>query len=108
MLVSASLEYSYQKLTSLELDPLTVADFEIIEQNSDYIEEQLLNQVGVFHANQMFLLFLGEQGTQTVRLMTKISSSETSSCFFLTESSELHIAAKTRVRTKENNQQDQS
>ena len=23
------------------------------------LEEQLLNQVGVFHANQMFLLFLG-------------------------------------------------
>lgn len=56
----------------------------------------------------MFLLFLGEQGTQTVRLMTKISSSETSSCFFLTESSELHIAAKTRARAKENNQEGQS
>ena len=59
MLVSASVEYSYKKLSALELDPLTVADFEIIEQNSDQIEEQLLNQVGVFHENQMFLLFLG-------------------------------------------------
>ena len=102
MLVSASVEYSYQKLSALELDPLTVADFEIIEQNSDQIEEQLLNQVGVFHANQMFLLFLGAQGTQTVRLRTKISGTETSSCFFLTECSELHIAAKTRTRAKPN------
>ena len=31
MLVSVALEYSYEKLNAVELDPLTVDDFEIIE-----------------------------------------------------------------------------
>ena len=35
MLVSVALEYSYEKLNAVELDPLTVEDFEIIEQNSN-------------------------------------------------------------------------
>ena len=39
MLVSVALEYSYEKLNAVELDPLTVDDFEIIEQNSNQIEE---------------------------------------------------------------------
>jgi len=99
MLVSAQIEYSYEKLPSVELDPLTVEDFETIEQNSDEIEEQLLNQVGVFFDRQLFVLFLGPQGTQSVRLMAKIDTKvNTSSCFFLTESCELHIAAKSRPR----------
>ena len=37
--VSVQLEYSYSKLDQIELEPLTVDDFEIIEQNCDQIEE---------------------------------------------------------------------
>lgn len=48
-LVSASLEYSFEHLDSIELEPLTVDDFELVEQHSSYIEEQLLNQIGVFY-----------------------------------------------------------
>ena len=50
MLVQASIEYSYEKLEAIELDPLTVDDFELIEQHCNQIEEQLLNQVGVFYS----------------------------------------------------------
>ena len=48
-LVNCSLEYSFEHLESIELEPLTVDDFEIVETNSGFIEEQLLNQVGVFY-----------------------------------------------------------
>ena len=43
MLISAQIEYSYCKLDSVELEPLTAHDFEIIEKNSEFIEENLLN-----------------------------------------------------------------
>ena len=48
-MVTCSIEYSFEKLLKLELEPLTVDDFEIIEKNADFIEEQLLNQAGVFY-----------------------------------------------------------
>lgn len=48
-MVSASIEYSFEHADSIELEPLTVDDFELVEANSAYIEEQLLNQIGVFY-----------------------------------------------------------
>lgn len=42
-LVQASCEYSFEKLKEIELEPLTPEDFEIIERNCEFIEEQLLN-----------------------------------------------------------------
>jgi peroxin-1 len=42
-LVHVSIEYSYEKLESIELEPITVDDFEVIEQHCNQIEEQLLN-----------------------------------------------------------------
>ena len=57
--------------------------------------------MGVFYRHQVFLLFLGAQGTQTVRLRSKIGETNTSSCYYLTESCELHVIAKTRPRKKE-------
>ncbi len=97
MLVSVQLEYSYQKLDQLELEPATADDFELVEQNSNQIEEQLLNQVGVFYRGQTFVLFLGQQKT-VVRLKSIVDARLTNNCFYLTESCELHIAAKTRPK----------
>jgi hypothetical protein len=37
-LVEVGLEYSFERLESLEIEPLTVEDFELVEQNSAYIE----------------------------------------------------------------------
>ena len=42
-LVEAAIEYSFEKLKQVELEPVTADDFEIIERNCGYIEEQLLN-----------------------------------------------------------------
>ena len=42
-LVQAAIEYSFEKLKQIELEPLTPDDFEIIEKNCNFIEEQLLN-----------------------------------------------------------------
>lgn len=42
-LVQAAIEYSFEKLKQIELEPLTPDDFEIIEKNCSFIEEQLLN-----------------------------------------------------------------
>ena len=41
--MEVSIEYSYEKLDALELEPLTVDDYEVIEQHCDQIENQLLN-----------------------------------------------------------------
>ena len=38
-LVEAAIEYSYEKLKQVELEPVTADDFEVIERNSGYIEE---------------------------------------------------------------------
>jgi hypothetical protein len=38
-MINASIEYSFDKLNEIELEPLTADDFEIIEKNSEYIEE---------------------------------------------------------------------
>lgn len=42
-LVNVSVEYSFEHLSSIELEPLTVDDFELVETHSAFIEEQLLN-----------------------------------------------------------------
>ena len=39
MLVQVQIEYSYSKLESVELEPLTANDFKIIEENGEYIED---------------------------------------------------------------------
>jgi len=38
-LVNASIEYSFEHLESIELEPLTIDDFELVETHSAYIEE---------------------------------------------------------------------
>lgn len=38
-MVNAAIEYSFERLNQIELDPLTADDFEIIEKNSEFIEE---------------------------------------------------------------------
>jgi len=43
MLVEAQVEYSFAKLDEVELEPLTAHDFSLIEQNGDFIENNLLN-----------------------------------------------------------------
>lgn len=49
MLVSAQIEYSFAHLDSLELEPLTPQDFEVLEKNSEFVEENLLNQMQIFY-----------------------------------------------------------
>jgi Peroxisome biogenesis factor 1, N-terminal len=87
------------------LEPLTPDDFEIIEKNCNFIEEQLLNQVGVFYDRQRFIITMNDGGV-TVRLISKIgrqsniTGSQIAKCFYLTVDSELHIAPKLRPKTK--------
>lgn len=96
-LVEAAIEYSFERLKQVELEPLTPDDFEVIERNAGYIEEQLLNQVGVFYDGQIFNVLIGE-GNVSVRLITKVQKSQAAQakCFYLTVDSELHIAPKLR------------
>jgi hypothetical protein len=102
-LVQAAIEYSFEKLKQIELEPLTPDDFEIIEKNCNFIEEQLLNQVGVFYDKQRFIITLNDGGIK-VRLISRISrqslisGSQIAKCFYLTVDSELHIAPKLRPK----------
>ena len=92
-MVNTSIEYSFEHLDSVELEPLTVDDFELVEAHSAYIEEQLLNQIGVFYNNQKFVLWINNA---VVSLQTKCK--ESAKCFYLGVDSELHIQTKTRPK----------
>ena len=50
-MVEVQIEFSYAKLESVELTPLTPRDFRKVEENGDYLEENLLNQMQVFYPN---------------------------------------------------------
>lgn len=108
-LVQAAIEYSFEKLKQIELEPLTPDDFEIIEKNCNFIEEQLLNQVGVFYDRQKFIISMNDGGV-IVRLISKIgrqsaiSGNQIAKCFYLTVDSELHIAPKLRPKTPKPNE----
>jgi hypothetical protein len=103
-LVQAAIEYSFEKLKQIELEPLTADDFEIIEKNCGFIEEQLLNQVAVFYDKQRFAVFINGAGPEgqsnvCVRLISKLrGQSKVARCFFLTTESELHIMPKLRPK----------
>ena len=43
MLIEVQVEYSCQRIEKLEMEPLTAADFHLIQKNGDYVEENLLN-----------------------------------------------------------------
>jgi hypothetical protein len=98
-LVQAACEYSFEKLKQIELEPLTPEDFEIVEKNCEFIEEQLLNQVGTFYDRQRFCIFMPDEMQTAVRLISRIRQSQVGAadrssvtkCFFLTVDSELHI-----------------
>ena len=48
-MIEAQIEYSFTKLESVELVPLTKQDFITVESNSEFIEQNLLNQMQVFY-----------------------------------------------------------
>ena len=43
MIVEAQIEYSYSKLDAVELEAASDQDFKLIELQSDFVEENLLN-----------------------------------------------------------------
>ena len=92
-IITAQIEYSFDKLESVEIEPLTAHDFKIIEQNSNFIEENLLNQMQVFYKEQCFVLHL--QNRLIARLKTIIKSRNHAKCFYLTQNCEMHIIPKT-------------
>ena len=91
--MEVGLEYSYEHLDKLEIEPLTVEDFELVEQHSSFIEEQLLNQVCVFYHRQEFVLWLSNT---TVKLRAKCEGQ--AKCYYVGLNSELHIEAKMRAK----------
>lgn len=96
MMISAQIEYSFEKLEAVELEPVTAYDFDMIEQNSAFIEQNLLNQMQLFYPDQQFILHLPNY--QVARLQTKIKKSRKTNlvkCFYLTKDCELHIIPKT-------------
>jgi hypothetical protein len=64
-----------------------------VETHSAYIEDQLLNQIGVFYEGQRFVLWLGNA---LVRMASKCQGS--AKCYYLTVDSELHIETKIRKK----------
>ena len=41
--VEVAIEYSFEKLKQIDMEPYTAEDFELVEKHSEFVEEQLLN-----------------------------------------------------------------
>ncbi|KAK9907564.1 hypothetical protein WJX75_006024 [Coccomyxa subellipsoidea] len=56
--------------TDVSVEPANVDDWEQVELNADYMEEQLLNQVGVVSVGQPFPFWVRGQSVLTLRVAT--------------------------------------
>lgn len=59
------------RASKVEIEPASEDDWEVLELNADYLEEQILNQVGVLHEGQRFPVWV--QG-QTILILHAVAT----------------------------------
>lgn len=57
MIVEAQIEYGSERVTEIELEPMEVIDFDLIQDNCEWVEENVLNQLQVVYQNQCFVIY---------------------------------------------------
>ncbi|KAJ3184012.1 Peroxisome biosynthesis protein pex1 [Gaertneriomyces sp. JEL0708] len=91
--VSAEFCKSVQPGSSVNVEPLTADDWEILELHAGYLEEQFLNQVRVVWKGQVITIWVQSQALIRVRVVETDPSAE---CVKLDTNAEVIIAPKKR------------
>eukprot|EP00798_Chlamydomonas_sp_ICE-L_P003773 gene3773-13838_t len=81
---------------SVEVEPLTPSDWEVLELNAGLLEDQLLSQVAIAVPNQPFAVWVRNQSVIHLRTV----SCTPSTIVRLVAGSELHVAPKPRQMSK--------
>ncbi|KAA6429601.1 MAG: peroxisome biogenesis 1-like [Trebouxia sp. A1-2] len=74
------------------VEPLSVDDWEVVEQNAGHMEEQILSQVGVVQAGQAFPFWARQQ----TKLLLKVTTAHPASLVQLARDSEVAVAPRPR------------
>ncbi|KAL0051151.1 hypothetical protein WJX82_002808 [Trebouxia sp. C0006] len=74
------------------VEPLSVDDWEVVEQNAGHMEEQILSQVGVVQAGQAFPFWARQQ----TKLLLKVTTAHPASLVQLVRDSEVAVAPRPR------------
>ncbi|KAI8892430.1 P-loop containing nucleoside triphosphate hydrolase protein [Globomyces pollinis-pini] len=94
--VSVKIINSCPIASSISVEPWTSDDWEIIELNAGYLEEQFLNQVRVVQKNQPLLIWLHNQATVRLRVVDLDPQSDT--CVKLSNTTDVIVAPKERYK----------
>ncbi|KAI9592090.1 P-loop containing nucleoside triphosphate hydrolase protein [Syncephalis fuscata] len=78
---------------TIQLEPYSPDDWEIMELHAGYFEEQLLNQVGVVYQNQLLTVWVQQRTLIRLRV---VSTDPDEPCVRLGVDVEVHIAPKVR------------
>ncbi|KAK9829370.1 hypothetical protein WJX72_005440 [[Myrmecia] bisecta] len=81
----------------VSVEPVSVDDWEVVELHAEYMEEQLLNQVGAVRAGQPFPFWVKNQSALYLRVATAIPAD----LVRLVQGAEVAIAPRTRARPGE-------
>ncbi|EGG20774.1 peroxisomal biogenesis factor 1 [Cavenderia fasciculata] len=91
-----------QKATTVEVEPVTSDDWEILEVHAEYLEEQLLNQINVVSSGQIIPIWIHQKIVIHLRVIdvtpksSSSSSSNQPSAVKLSNDSEIIVAPKPR------------
>ena len=96
--LEVSLQYTFRHLKKIEFEPLTPDDYDTVRHFSEEIEENLLNQVGVFFNGMLFTYYAGRDSHYKVRLKVNISNkvAERAEWFMLGINAQISVLSKIR------------
>ncbi|KAJ9054378.1 Peroxisome biosynthesis protein pex1 [Entomophthora muscae] len=100
-----AIKYTAQapKAKSVELAPSTVEDWEVLQLNAGFLEEQFLNQCRVVAQGQIVTLWVQGQAQISMRVIT--TKPQSSTCVVLQNSSEIYVQPLTRLKKEESEKQ---
>jgi peroxin-1 len=83
------------------VEPETEDDWEILELHSEYLEQQILNQICIVFNEEVFPLWINNQSVIKLKIRTilpKVSDSDC--CFQLVQDSRIIVQPKVRNQSK--------
>jgi hypothetical protein len=86
--VDIGVEYSIGNLKKIELEPLTVDDYELIEENTEFIENEILNQIGIFYNDLVFPTVIHFNKIASLRAKIEIDEAN---CYYLDPDCEILV-----------------
>ncbi|KAF2074614.1 hypothetical protein CYY_004084 [Polysphondylium violaceum] len=90
--VKVKVNTSISSATSIQVEPLTSDDWEILEVNSSYLEEQLLNQVNILFVGQIVPIWIHHK----TMIQLRVLETQPADVVKLSPNSEIIVAPKPR------------